>query len=128
MLGIELLRLHDKSRDPERGELAMEVKASGSGFIDHKHPVGQGPLFLHVGQEALRDETLSRLRRLAIAHPDHPEMIGVPIHTQFELLDVGLRFGGWKRRTLFGMVECVFHIQELSPVAPTSSTHAFFFR
>ena len=53
-------------------------------------------------------------------------MIGVPIHFQVELLGPGLRFRGWTRRPLYGMVECVFHIRELSPVATSDSTHAFF--
>ena len=97
MLGIELLRMHDKSRDPERGELAVQVKAARPGFVNDEDLVGQGELFLHERQEAGGREPLRRLRRLAIAHPDHPEMIGVPIHSQLELLDTGLRFGVWKR-------------------------------
>ena len=47
MLGIELLRMHDKSRDPERGELAVQVKAAGPGFVNDEYLVGQGELFLH---------------------------------------------------------------------------------
>jgi hypothetical protein len=42
-------------------------------------------------------------------------------------LDTDLRFDGWRRSSFQGMVECVFHIQELSPVATSNSTHAFFF-
>ncbi len=84
--------MHDKSRDPEGGELAVQVKAAGPGFINHEHLVGQGELFLHERQEAGRGEPLRRLGRLAVTHPGHPEMIGVPIHPQLELLDTDLRF------------------------------------
>ena len=96
MLRIKLLRMHHKSRDPERCELAVQVKAAGAGFVNHEYLVGQGELFLHKGQEAGGGEPLRRLRRLAIAHPDHPEVIGVPIHPQFELLDTDLRFEYWR--------------------------------
>ena len=117
--------MHDKSRDPEGRELAMQVETARSGFIHHKDLVGQGELFLHERQEAGGGEPLGWLGRLAIAHPDHPELIGVPVHPQLELLDTGLRFGVWERSCFHGMVECVFHIRELSPVATSNSTHAF---
>jgi hypothetical protein len=41
-------------------------------------------------------------------------------------LDTDLRFDGWRRSSFQGMVECVFHRLELSPVATSNSTHAFF--
>jgi hypothetical protein len=106
--------------------LAVQVKAAGSGFVYHKYLVSQGELFLHEGQEAGRREPLGRLGRLPIAHPGHPEMIGVPIHSQLELLDTDLRFDGWRRTCFQGMVEYGFHILDLSPVATSNSTHAFF--
>ena len=89
--------MDDESRDARRGELAMEVKAARSGFVNHEHLVGQRPLFLHERQEAGRGEPLCRLGRLAVAHPDHPEMIGVPIHPQLELPDADLRFRIFRR-------------------------------
>jgi hypothetical protein len=92
MLGIKLLRMHDERRDAQRGELAVEVKSTRPGFVNHEHLVGQSELFLHEGQKTVRGEPLRRLGRLAITHPDHPEMIGVPVHAQFELLDSLLRF------------------------------------
>ena len=84
--------MHHKRGDPKGRQLAVQVKAAGSGFINHKDLVGQGELFLHEGQEAGRGEPLGRLGRLPIAHPGHPEVIGVPIHPQLELLDTDLRF------------------------------------
>ena len=39
--------MDDNHRDAECRELAVQVKATGSGFISHKHLVGQGELFLH---------------------------------------------------------------------------------
>ena len=129
MLGIELLRMHDKSPHAQRGELAVQVKATGSGFVNHKHLVGQDELFLHEGQEAGRGVPLRRLRRLAVTHPDHPEMFGVPVHPQLNLLDSGLRFRIGERSCFHGMSELVgFHTLELSPSAASNSTHAFFLR
>ena len=81
---------------------------------------------MHEGQEAGGRKPVGRLGRLPIAHPDHPQLIGVPIHPQLELLDTDLRLDGCRRSCFRGMVECVFHIQELSPVATSNSTHAFF--
>jgi hypothetical protein len=70
---------------------------------------------------------ISRLAHSSV-QPSHPEMAGVPIHTQLDLPDTGLRFGVWERSCFHRMVECVFHIQELSPVATSDSTHSFFLR
>jgi hypothetical protein len=41
-------------------------------------------------------------------------------------LDTDLRFDGWRRTCFQGMVEYGFHILDLSPVATSNSTHAFF--
>jgi hypothetical protein len=71
--------------------------------------------------------SISRRARSGV-QPGHPEMVGVPVHTQLDLLDTGLRFGVWERSCFHRMVEYVFHIQEMSPVATSDSTHAFFLR
>jgi len=97
MLRVELLRMHDKRGDPEGRQLAVQVKAAGSGFVYHKYLVSQGELFLHEGQEAGRREPLGGLRRLPIAHPHHAELLDVPVHGDFELTDSGLRFGIQRR-------------------------------
>jgi hypothetical protein len=60
--------------------------------------------------------------------PGRPEMVGVPAHTQLDLLNTGLRFGIWERSCFRHMVESVFHIKELSPVATSDPIHAFFLR
>jgi len=41
MLGIELLRMHDKSADSKGSKLPVQVKTAGPCFIDHKYLVGQ---------------------------------------------------------------------------------------
>ena len=97
MLRIQFYRMHDKGRGSHPGQLAVEVETPRPGFVNDKHPAGQRQLFLHEGQEAGRGEPLRRLGRLAVAHPDHPEMIGVPVHSQLELLDSCLRFRIWRR-------------------------------
>ena len=89
--------MHEKGRRAQRSELAVEVKAARPGFVNHEHLAGQRELFLHERQEAGRGEPLRRLGRLAVTHPDHPEMIGVPVHSEFELLDSVLRFCVGKR-------------------------------
>ena len=67
-------------------------------------------------------------RARSTVQPGQPEMVGVPVHTQLDLLDTGLRFGVGELSCFHRMVEYVFHIQELSPVATSDSTHAFFLR
>ena len=98
------------------------------GFINTEYLVGQVELFLHEWQTAGGGEPLGRLGRLAVTHLDHPEMFGVPVHPQLELLDTGLRFGVWERSCFRGMSELASHILELSPVATSNSTHVFFLR
>jgi len=70
---------------------------------------------------------ISRRARSGV-QPGHPEMVGLPVHTQLDLLDTSLRFGVGELSCFHRMVEYVFHIQELSPVATSDSTHAFFLR
>ena len=84
--------MHDERCHAERGELAMQMEAARPGFVNHEHLIGQRELFLHEGQEAGWSEPLRRLGRLAIAHPDDTELIGVPVHPELELLDANLRF------------------------------------
>ena len=92
MLRIEFDGMHDKDGDAQRGELAVEVKAAGPGFVNDEDLIGQGELFLHERQEAGRREPLGGLRRLPIARPHHAELFDVPVHGEFELVDAGLRF------------------------------------
>ena len=66
------------------------------------------------------------VRARSVVQPGHPEMVGVPGHTKLELLHTGLRLGFWERNFSHRMVEYVFHMLELSPVATSDSTHAFF--
>ena len=80
------------ARDAEGGELAVEMKAAGPGFLNHAHPVGARELFLHAGREAGGREALGRLGRLAIAHPYHAERLDVPVHPELELAAANLRF------------------------------------
>jgi hypothetical protein len=128
MARIEFFRMNNKNRHPQRGELAMQVNATRPGFVNDKHRIGERELFLHERQERGRGEPLRWLRRLAVAHPRHPEMIGVPIHTQLELPDTGLRFGVGQRSCFQGMVVFGFHTLTLSPVATSFSTQACFTR
>ena len=81
--GIELVRVHHKGRDAEGRELAVQMKTTRAGFVNHNHLVGQRDLFLHENQEGSWGEPLRWLGRLAITHPDDPEMINVPVHTNF---------------------------------------------
>jgi len=67
-------------------------------------PFDQG-LAKEVGRATASVEALGWLGRLAIAHPDHPEMIGVPVHPELELLDTGLRFGIAERNDFRSHVE-----------------------
>jgi hypothetical protein len=39
----------------------MQVEATGTGFVNHEHVIGQGELFLHEQQETGRGEPLRRL-------------------------------------------------------------------
>ena len=100
VLRIEPDRMDDEGGDAQGGELAMELEAARPGFVNREHLAGQGELLPHEGQEAGGGEALGWLGRLAVAHPDDPEMIGVPVHAQFELVDWGLRFG-WEERIGF---------------------------
>ena len=92
VLGIEFDGMHHKHGDAKGGELAVEVKAAGTGFVNDKDLIGQGELFLDEGQEAGRREPLGGLGRLPIAHPHYAELFDVPVHAEFELVDPGLRF------------------------------------
>ena len=74
VLGIEFLRMRDLSRDAEGGELALQMEAAGTGFVNHNHLLGQRELLLDEVQEADWTEPLGGLQRLAIAHPDHPDL------------------------------------------------------
>jgi len=114
--GIELVRMHDEGPDAQAGELPVEVKTTRSGLVNHEHLVGQGALFLNEEQEGGRGEPLRGLGRLAIAHPDHPEMIDVPVHPNFELLDSVLRFRIQRRIRFHRHVEFTFDVHGL----PTS--------
>jgi hypothetical protein len=109
---VELLQSRDTARFA--AELAPAVEDWQS--ILSTNVTGQNP-----------DPFISRLARSSV-QAGHPEMVGVPVHTQLDLLDTGLRFGVWERSCFHRMVEYVFHIQELSPVATSDSTHAFFLR
>jgi hypothetical protein len=71
--------------------------------------------------------SIFRLARSGV-QAGHPEMVGVPVHTQLDLLDTGLRFGVWERSCFHRMIEYVFQIQELSPVVTSDSIRAFFLR
>ena len=92
VLRIEFDGMDDISRGTQRGELAVEMKAAGTGFVNDEDLVGQRELFLDEIQEAGRGEALGRLGREAVAHPRDAEMIGVPVHPELELVDSVLRF------------------------------------
>jgi hypothetical protein len=53
---------------------------------------------------------------LAVTHPHHPEIIDVPVHPEFQLLDAGLRFSFEKRIGFHRHVEFMFDVHGL----PTS--------
>ena len=87
---------HKNMDFPQPGHFGGGVGAGGmeaarTGFVNHDHLLGQRELLLDEVQEAGRAEPLGGLRRLAIAHSDHPEMFDVPVHPEFELLDSVLR-------------------------------------
>jgi len=92
MVGIEFLRMHDKYRDAEGGELPVEMEATRTSFVDDEDLVGQRALFLHEQQKTGGRKPLRRLGRLAITHPHDAEVFDVPVHAEFELLDSVLRF------------------------------------
>lgn len=133
MVGIEFLRMHDKYRDAECGELPVEMETARPSFVNHAHLIGQGELFLHEQQETGRGEPLRRLRGLAIAYSDDPEMIGVPVHSEFQLLDSVLRFRFWRRIRFHRHVEFMFDVYCLTDINSCRPLrqllqHAFFFR
>ena len=68
-----------------------------------------------LGRERLVSRPL-RLLGLTITHPNDPEMIGVPVHPEFELLDSVLRFRIWRRIRFHRHVEFMFDVHGL----PTS--------
>jgi len=116
MLGIEFDGMHDKDGDAQRRELAVEMKATRTRFVNDEDLVGERQLFLHEGQKAGGGEPLGGLRRLAIAHPHHAELFDVPVHAEFELVDPGLRFRIGRRIRFHRHVEFMFDVHGL----PTS--------
>ena len=92
------------------------MEAAGPGFVNHEDLVGQRELFLHEQQETGRGEPLRRRRRLASAQPHHPEMIGVPVHAELQLLDSVLRFRFERRIRFLRYAEFMFEVYGLTNI------------
>ena len=96
---IEFFGMHQVTLHSQRGELAVQVKAAGAGFIDDHDFVGQFFLLFDPFYKCGLGEALGRLRRLALAHAGHPQMVDVPVHPQLKLVNPDLRLNGGSCRT-----------------------------
>jgi len=79
---------------------------------------------------ASRRTAVGAVRSAIAVHVASRRWLGVPVHTQLKLPDTGLRFRIGERSCFHGMIEDLIvylhNVIKLSPVALTSSTHAFF--
>ena len=107
----------------------LEVKAPGPASLTTNPWPARLSCFCTKGRKLARENRCAWQERLAVAHSEHPEMIGVPVHAQFELPDSLLRFRIGGVFVFIGMFElgCLTASHSCRPLCQLFQ-HAFFLR